>query len=183
MKKGLLFLILFLLASVGCGEKTPVGSSAPQGPPVARPVQLSPPQSRPQPGPILPKESPAVESPVEKSGPPTATYNPAGKPDPFLPAEVTLESKGGKKTRVMPLEQFEISDYALVGIVSGSGLKKAMIQDLSGKGYLVQVGTSLGKRGGKIIRIAEREVVIEEPFQDFLGRKGVRKISLKLPQP
>jgi type IV pilus assembly protein PilP len=84
--------------------------------------------------------------------------------------------------RGMPLEQFEISDYELVGIVAGSKIRKAMLQDISGKGYLVQVGTIIGKRGGKIVRIAEREVIIEEPFQDFFGKKIIRQISLKLPK-
>jgi Tfp pilus assembly protein PilP len=183
MKKGPVLFIISLLALGGCGEKTPEGSSAHKMLPIARPVQSAPPQSMPQPGPLPPKEKPVIPAPIEMAGPATAPYTPAGKPDPFLPAEILLDSRGRKKTKVLPLEQFEISDYELVGIVTGSGIKKAMIQDLSGKGYLVQIGTTIGKRGGKIIRIAEREVVIEEVFQDFLGRKSVRKVSLKLPQP
>ncbi|MBA4394431.1 MAG: hypothetical protein C0407_12840 [Desulfobacca sp.] len=183
MKKGPALFIISLLALGGCGEKTPEGSSTPKAVPVASPIQPGPLQSMPQPGPLTPKGKPTVPAPVEKSGPPTASYDPRGKPDPFLPAEVFLESKGYKRTRVLPLEQFELSDYELVGIVIGSGLKKAMIQDPSGKGYLVQIGTAIGKRGGKIIRIADREVVVEELFQDFLGRKSVRQVSLKLPQP
>jgi type IV pilus assembly protein PilP len=119
---------------------------------------------------------------VSPSGPPLAFYDPRGKVDPFVPAEVSPEWKGGPKMRGMPLEQFEISDYELVGIVAGSKIRKAMLQDISGKGYLVQVGTIIGKRGGKIVRIAEREVIIEEPFQDFFGKKIIRQISLKLPK-
>jgi Tfp pilus assembly protein PilP len=183
MKKVPVLFIISLLALGSCGEKAPEGSPAKKVVPVARPVQPGPPQSMPQPGPLVPKEKPAVPAPVEKSEPSITSYDPRGKPDPFLPAEGFLESKGDKKNRVLPLEQFELSDYELVGIISGSGLKKAMIQDPSGKGYLVQVGTTIGKRGGRIIRIADREVVIEEIFQDFLGRKSVRQVSLKLPQP
>jgi Tfp pilus assembly protein PilP len=183
MKKSAVLFVLGLLALGGCAEKAPEGTSVQKMSPGIRPSQSVPPSSAPQPGPNLPpKEKPAVPAPVEKLEPPLAAYDPRGKPDPFLPAEATQESKGGKKIKVLPLEQFEVSEYELVGIVTGSGLRKAMIQDLSGKGYLVQVGTPLGKRGGKIIRIADREVVIEELFQDFLGRKSVRQVSLKLPQ-
>jgi Tfp pilus assembly protein PilP len=183
MRKGPVLFIFGLLALGGCGEKSPEGSSTQKVLPIARPGQPAPSQSMPQPGPLAPMEKPAPPAPMEKSGPPIATYNPLGKPDPFLPAEILLETKGGKKTKGLPLEQFEISDFELVGIVTGSGTRKAMIQDLSGKGYLVQIGTPIGKRGGKIIRIANKEVVIEEPFQDFLGRKSFRKIPLRLTQP
>jgi type IV pilus assembly protein PilP len=139
--------------------------------------------SKPQPGSPQAPEKHAVPALPEKSGPALATYDPRGKPDPFRPVVEGLpDAKGSPHSKMLPLEQFEISDYELVGIVSGPGLKKAMIQDLSGKGYLVQVGTPIGKRGGKIIRIVDREVVIEETFQDFLGRKSVRQVSLKMPQ-
>ena len=80
------------------------------------------------------------------------------------------------------MEQFEVSDFELVGIVSGSGIKKAMVQDPTGKGFLVQIGTHIGKGGGKISRVADKEIIIEEPYRDFLGRKSFRKISLKIPQ-
>ncbi len=182
MLKGPVLVIIGLLALGGCGEKSPQGPSTQKGLPVARPVQPGPPQSMPQPGPLSPKEKPALFTPVEKSEPPAAPYNPTGKPDPFLPVQAALDSKGGKKTKGLPLEQFEVSDFELVGVITGSGLKKAMVQDPTNKGFLIQIGTPIGKRGGKVIRIADKEVVIEEPFRDFLGRKSFRKISLKIPQ-
>ena len=74
------------------------------------------------------------------------------------------------------------SDFELVGVVTGSGIKKAMVQDLTGKGYFIQVGTRIGKMGGKVTRITAKEVVVEEPFQDFLGRRSSRVITLKIPQ-
>jgi Tfp pilus assembly protein PilP len=108
-------------------------------------------------------------------------FNPEGKPDPFQPPAEELT--GGLKRRggVLPLEQFEVSDYQLVGIVNGPGLKKAVIQDLTGKGFFVGVGARIGKGGGNITRITEKEVLIEEPYYDLTGRKKNRKISLKIP--
>ena len=98
-----------------------------------------------------------------------------------MPTTVSIES-GSKGKKILPLEQFEVNEFELVGIVTGSGINKAMVQDLTGKGYFIQVGTRIGKMGGKVIRISEKEVVIREPFQDFLGRKSSRIIALKLPQ-
>jgi len=124
---------------------------------------------------------PATLSPVERSEPTPSFYDPKGKPDPFQPTRVTLETRD--KGKVLPLEQFEVNEYELVSIVIGSEIKKAMVQDLTGKGFLIQVGTRIGKRNGKVIQITDRQVVVEEFSQDFLGRKSSRKILLSIPQP
>jgi Tfp pilus assembly protein PilP len=130
-------------------------------------------------GPTLPPPVPI--SPPEMSVQTAHPYNPTGKPDPFMPTTLSIEtSQKGKK--VLPLEQFEVNDFELVGIVTGSGIHRAMVQDLTGKGYFIQVGTRIGKVGGKVIRISGKEVVIREPFQDFLGRRNSRVLTLRIPQ-
>ena len=168
MQKILILFILLYLAAGGCGEKTPEHFTTQKLPPLPQPAKI-----RPQ-GPSL---SPATVSPEkpEQSVPP---YNPTGKPDPFQPSRFSLETKGGG----LPLEQFEVSDFELVGIVSGPGVIKAMVQDPTGKGFLVQVGTHIGKKGGRVTRVADKELIIEEPYRDFLGRESFRKIALKIPQ-
>ena len=175
MKKYLILFILYftlLVALGGCGKTAQEGPSPPKILPSARKDNLAPLPARPQ--------SPAPSS-AEMAAPTVPPYNPTGKPDPFLPTTLSLEAKS-KGKKVLPLEQFEVNDFELVGVVTGSGIKKAMVQDLTGKGFFIQVGTRIGKMGGKVIRITEKEVVIEEPFQDFLGRRSSRVITLKLPQ-
>ena len=166
----ILFIFLFL-AGGGCGQQTQAPGSTQKLPPITQSPKIGP-----QGGPSL---LPTV-LPVEKQDQSAPPYNPTGKPDPFQPPRVSLEAKTGAKTRVLPLEQFEINDFQLVGIVSGPGVKKAMVQDLTGKGFLVQVGSRIGKNGGKVIRIADKEMVIEEPYRDFLGQKRFRKVDLKI---
>jgi len=124
-----------------------------------------------------------IPFPTEKSEQTTLPpYDPTGKPDPFQPTTVALEAKGKGKNKILPLERFEVTEFDLVGVISGPEIKKAMVQDLTGKGFFIQVGTRIGKRKGKVIQISDKEVIIEEPFKDFLGRKSFRKITLKLPQ-
>jgi Tfp pilus assembly protein PilP len=173
MKKELT-LFLITIALVGCGKTAQEGPSIQKIIPITRKSNPAPPTIQPQ--------SP-VRYPLEISSPTAPpSYNPTGKPDPFMPTTVSLETKTEGKKRVLPLEQFEVSDFELVGVVTGSGIKKAMVQDLTGKGFFVQVGTRIGKMGGKVIQITPREVTIKEPFQDFLGRRNSRLITLKLPQ-
>jgi Tfp pilus assembly protein PilP len=155
----------------GCGgnpseNKGPLSKS-----PNAQPVK--PPLVQMPPGNIKPMEI----SPVPLEHP----FNPEGKPDPFQPPAEELTGGLKRKGGVLPLEQFEVSDYQLVGIVSGPGVKKAIIQDLTGKGFFVGVGTRIGKGGGNITRITGKEVLVEEPYYDLTGRKKNRKISLKIP--
>jgi len=172
MRKNWVLFIIVFLASGGCGEKAQEGPSPQKLPPIPR-VEKALPQTTPTPSPI------AV--PSEKRGQTDQPYNPIGKPDPFQPTRVALEGKEGGK--VLPLERFEVNEFELVGVVTGSGIRKAMIQDMTGKGFLIQVGTRIGKRGGKVIQIRDKEVVIEEPYLDFLERKSFRKIILKISQP
>ena len=82
----------------------------------------------------------------------------------------------------MPLQQFEVTEFELVGIVSGAAGNQALIQDASGKGYLIKVGTPIGKNQGRVVAIASKRVLIEERVKDFLGREKSRTVALKLPQ-
>jgi Tfp pilus assembly protein PilP len=175
MKKELFRYVIYfgvVAALVGCAKPAQEGPSTQKILPLARKVN-----SAPSPA-LSPSSAP---SPVEMSAPTVPPYNPAGKPDPFMPTTVSIQATT-KGKKVLPLEQFEVSDFELVGVVSGSGQTKAMVQDLTGKGYFIQVGTRIGKMGGQVIRITAKEVVVEEPFQDFLGRRSSRVITLKLPQ-
>jgi Tfp pilus assembly protein PilP len=174
MKNVLILFVFLILALGGCGEKPQKPLAAQKLPPLPQPVKI-----QPQGGPSL--SSTAV--PMEKQEQTGQPYNPEGKPDPFQPAKVSLEAKGGGKYKFLPLEQFEVSDFVLIGIISGPGAKKAMVQDATGKGFLVQVGTRIGKRGGTVSRIAEKEIIIVEPYRDYRGRKVFREIALKIPQP
>jgi type IV pilus assembly protein PilP len=80
----------------------------------------------------------------------------------------------------MPLEQFEVNDFELAAVISGPGMRMAMVQDPTGKGYFIQVGSRIGKKGGTVVSITDKEVIIEEPYRDFMGRKSSRKTTLKM---
>ncbi len=170
----LFFLLLMVLVAEEIFAKMPQGDFPIEKiNPIAR-------KNNPAPATILPPSTvtPFPERPVQTTPP----YNPTGKPDPFMPTTVSIEKPGKGKRKVLPLEKFEVSEFELVGIVTGSGITKAMVQDLTGKGYYLQVGTRIGKMGGKVVRITGKEVFIKEPYYDFLGRRSSRVISMKLPQ-
>lgn len=168
---GSLFIGVSLLITGGCG---PSGEG-----PIAHKLPLLP----------AGKTSPPQAAVASKAGPaalpakPEPAYDPNGKPDPFQP--LALENVGdlkSRRTRTLPLQQFEVTEFELVGIVSGTGENRALVQDSSGKGYLVKVGTPIGKNQGRVVAIAAKRILIEEKVKDFLGREKSRIVALKIPQ-
>jgi Tfp pilus assembly protein PilP len=155
-----------ILAAYGCG-------SSGEGP-IAQKLALPTMGKTLTPQTVLPPSTGPSALPA-KSEP---YYDPTGKPDPFHPP--VLESS--RRAQVPPLQQFEVTEFELVGIVAGKKENRALVQDASGKGYLIKVGTPIGKNQGRVVAIADRRILIEEKIKDFLGREKTRTVALKIPQ-
>ena len=116
-------------------------------------------------------------------------YNPLGKVDPFEPLfkerpEITqVKRKLKKRTPRTPLEKIAISQLKLVGIVLAPSGNKALVQEASGKGYIIKKGTYIGLNSGKVVDIQKNNVIIKEEVEDVLGKVIVRKKEIRLPKP
>ena len=111
-------------------------------------------------------------------------YNPKGRSDPFRPfiTEVqafTVARPKGWLPRT-PLERSEISEFKLVAILLSEQDKRAMVEDGTGKGYIIKIGTYIGKKGGKVTDIFADHVVVEEQLKSIYGDKRTNRIPLKL---
>jgi hypothetical protein len=62
-----------------------------------------------------------------------------------------------------PLEFYDANSYRLVLIMSGTAQAKALLVDPRDKAYVIQVGTKVGNRNGKVSSITATEVRIDEP--------------------
>jgi type IV pilus assembly protein PilP len=114
------------------------------------------------------------------SEPERPRYSPAGQRDPFRP--MTLKTKVRQRSResLSPLERYELGQLKLVGIVWDVKEPRAMVEDSTGLGYIVQPGTLIGPNEGKVKAIKPAEVLIEESYIDFYGAKKSREVSMKL---
>jgi type IV pilus assembly protein PilP len=158
-------ILLFLIG--GCGGGTP----PPSFPTKAKALAV---QKR--------KEGPAKVAETkepEKKGEVEYSYNPIGKPDPFRPF-IQLASREGLRKAVTPLQRFEISQLKLVAIISTSQGNVALVEDATGKGYVLKKGTPIGKNDGKVVKIQQDRVVIEEVYQDIFGQTKTNEVSLSL---
>ena len=115
-------------------------------------------------------------------------YNPKGKVNPFEPLfrekqVVAAKSKRKKRIPRTPLEKIDLSQLKLVGIVIASNGNKALVEESSGKGYVIRKGTYIGTNAGKVIEIDNSKVIVAEEYEDVVGNVTLRNKELTLPKP
>jgi type IV pilus assembly protein PilP len=115
-------------------------------------------------------------------------YNPKGKMDPFeplfkKPTVALKKSKIKRRTPRTPLERIDISALKLVAIVLASSGNRALVEESSGKGYVVKKGTYMGTNSGKVVKIEKDKVIVAEEYEDYRGKVTVRNKEIKLPKP
>jgi len=118
-----------------------------------------------------------------------APYNPKGKADPFEPfikdegQQVAKSLRPKKRTPQTPLEQIELGQLKLVAIIAAATGNRALVEESSGKGYILREGTYVGMNSGKVVGIAIDKVLIEEEFEDVYGKTITQKKEITLPKP
>jgi type IV pilus assembly protein PilP len=107
------------------------------------------------------------------------TYDPTGLRDPFRSFEWEREKLAEADVRG-PLEEFDVSQLSVVGVVWNVGNARALIQDPSGQGFIVSEGARVGKNEGRIIKIDDSVVVVKETYVDMMGQEATKDIELRI---
>jgi type IV pilus assembly protein PilP len=150
-------LALALAFSVACsGDDDAAGAAAKALPKVAR------------------KAAPEQAAPV-----PEYHYDPTDKVDPFR-SYARRQVNFGTEGNASPLERFDLTQLAVMGIVWGLNEPRALVRDPTGKGYIVRAGTPIGKNKGRILRIEDNKVVVKETYLDHLDRATTKEVDLEL---
>ncbi|MCL4683272.1 pilus assembly protein PilP [Myxococcota bacterium] len=105
-------------------------------------------------------------------------YDAAGRRDPFR-SFVADQKLQASETERGPLEQFDLSQLTVVAVVWGTGRPRALLEDPSGRGYVVQVGTAVGKNDGSVTSIDDSAVVVRETYVDYLGEQTSKEIEMR----
>lgn len=147
----------------------------------AKPQILAKAQSH---APAAPAAAPAPAAVVPEPPPQAVqtasfTYDPTGKRDPFR-SFVLDRAKEESEKGSGPLEQFDVSQLAVVAVVWDTGQPRALMADPSGRPYIVAEGTAVGKNDGRIIRIDDDMVLVKETYVDWLGEKSTKDIEMRL---
>jgi type IV pilus assembly protein PilP len=120
-----------------------------------------------------------------------ASYDAEGRFDPFEPLfkeqqSQSLSSGGDKRTKRVPqtpLEKVALAQLKVTAIIRAPSGNRALVEDATGKGYVVQVGTYMGLNSGQVIRIENDRVVVEEELESLTGELSVENQELKLQKP
>jgi|GEM_PF-2354619 len=87
------------------------------------------------------------------------------EPEPSeLPAEEAPKPVEAPKTS--GLEAYELKDYKLIMIVSGTTVNRALVLDPKGKQYFVERGFRIGNKGARVQAITQYTVFVQEPDSD-----------------
>jgi type IV pilus assembly protein PilP len=104
-----------------------------------------------------------------------------GGRDPFRSPLIPKKINVRVRENLSPLEQKDLGQLKIVGIVSGNGKPVAVLVDNGGDSYIVNVGTAIGINDGTVKTIDRDEVIIEEYCEDVYGarKKCARSMRLK----
>ena len=176
-------MVIVLLAVVGCKDEAKIEASKAEfdkerSELMARlkkkkvdKVAHAAPKAAPAPGVSEPASGTVVEAGF--------TYDPTGLRDPFRSYEWEREKLAEAEVRG-PLEEFDVSQLSVVGVVWNVGNARALIQDPSGKGFIVSEGARVGKNDGRIIKIDDSVVVVKETYVDLMGQEATKDIELRI---
>jgi Tfp pilus assembly protein PilP len=114
-------------------------------------------------------------------------YDPTGKPDPFKPfilaSAAPEEAPTVVRRQLTPLQKMPLSEIqaGLKAIIWGQLGSKALVEDATGKGYVVQEGTYVGQHDGIVKKIYQDRIIVEEYRRDpAKNRLEPSEVVLKL---
>ncbi|MBA3027719.1 MAG: pilus assembly protein PilP [Desulfobacteraceae bacterium] len=115
-------------------------------------------------------------------------YNPVGKIDPFAsifkekpePAPEFNKEEKKKRAPMTPLEQISLDQLKLVAVMIAPSGDRALVEEASGKGYVITQGTFIGKNAGQVIDILMDRIILEEEVVDLFGKLVVKKTEMML---
>ncbi len=140
---------------------------------------------------LLSSESPETQRLIqlgvlEETG--SYSYNTEGRPDPFKPFinPQSLAPSNPDPNEIIENSQelsgmqlFEPGQLTLVGILATQSNAMAFVEDQSRKGYVLKVGTLIGKRG-VVTQILSDKVHIEETAKTRSGQELKSTVFLTL---
>jgi type IV pilus assembly protein PilP len=92
--------------------------------------------------------------------------------DPFKTYFDELENQSGvSNEKLTELQKIDLDKLKLVAVIVGTATPMAMVEEPGGRGHTLKIGTLVGKRLGQVKHIRRGEVVVQEEFRDFTGKR------------
>jgi type IV pilus assembly protein PilP len=139
-------------------------------------------------------ESTGSKSTDQKTSVATRIYDPKVRLNPFIPLfrsdnkESVADKPSDKKKRKKrvpqtPLERISINQLKLVAVLRASSGNRGLVEDNSGKGYIIKNGTYIGLNSGIVTQINANNVIVEEELENLMGELILQNTEIKLQKP
>ena len=79
-----------------------------------------------------------------------------------------------------PLEQYDVSQLSVIAVVWKTGSARALVEDPAGQSYIIGKGTRIGKNDGMVTEIEDNLVVVNETYEDYLGKITKKDIEMRI---
>jgi len=114
-------------------------------------------------------------------------YQLEGRSDPFVPfitnkvatLKIGADDIIEEDVELTGMRQFEPGQLTLVAVMYSGGRRMAMVEDVTGKGYILNEGMPIGRRG-VVNYIDTEQVTVIETAHTRAGRKLENKIVMRL---
>jgi type IV pilus assembly protein PilP len=111
------------------------------------------------------------------------TYRRDGRSDPFMPflreKVVDQEIDSTSTSELVGMQKFEPGQLLVVGIIQSRNGPIAMVQDSTGKGYIISPGIKLG-RSGVVDEITTNMILIKQQYLMTSGATRHRIVKMML---
>src|SRR5262245_38098730 len=113
------------------------------------------------------------------SGSIEATYDPSGKRDPFRSFVLDRLKELANRTKG-PLEQFDVGQLTLHGVVWETNRPRALVADPSGQVYIVREGDPIGTNQGSVVSIDDNLMEVRETYVDHMGEPTTKETDMRV---
>ncbi|MEE9524276.1 MAG: pilus assembly protein PilP [Thermodesulfovibrionales bacterium] len=108
-------------------------------------------------------------------------YTAKGRRDPFISIIALAEEKMTvRKKSTNPIENFDITDFKLLGVIYDGKDYFASVVLPDQKAYTLKKGMKVGLYGGKVDDITSNKLVVKEFVVDFMGQRKSKYTEIKL---
>jgi type IV pilus assembly protein PilP len=109
-------------------------------------------------------------------------YDRTGLRDPFRSFEWERKEIAARDENLVggPLEQFDVSQLSVIAVVWKTGSARALVEDPAGQSYIIGKGTRIGKNDGMVTEIDDNLVVVNETYEDYLGKITKKDIEMRI---
>ena len=82
--------------------------------------------------------------------------------------------------QVTAIEQFDVGQLTLHGVVWKTNRPRALVADPSGQVYVVREGDAIGTNEGSVVRIDDNLMLVRETYVDAMGEQTTKETEMRV---